>query len=79
MVKTLISGPILDFQLFFRELDIVPSYPTIQLIYLYLYKLMNQTSENDEKPNFGPTFGPFGQTPPPPPPPPHLFCEFYVC
>ena len=34
---------------------------------------MNQTWENDEKPNFEPTFGPFGQTSSPLPPSPPSF------
>ena len=38
---------------------------------------MNQTWENDEKPNFEPTFGPFGQTSSPlPPSPPIFFVNF---
>ena len=35
-------------------LDIVPSYNPVQ----YQGKLMTQTSENGENPNFGPHFGP---------------------
>ena len=37
-------------------LGIVPSYHCMQL----QGKLINQTSENDKKPNFGPDFGPLG-------------------
>ena len=62
MAKTLISDPTLGPQNFFhgfyfyQQLDNVPSYHPMQ----FLGKLMNQTSENGKKPNFGPDFGLFG-------------------
>ena len=44
-------------------IDIVPSFNAVQ----YQGKLMIQTWENDEKPNFTPKFGPK-----------NFFCEFYL-
>ena len=46
-------------------LGIVPSYHCMQL----QGKLINQTSENDKKPNFGPDFGPLG---------PNSDCQFFL-
>ena len=82
MAKNLILGPILacltqvGLQNFFRgsylylQLGIVPSYHPMQ----FPRKLTNQTSENGEKPNFGPDFGSFGPNFNPP-----FICGFYLC
>ena len=48
-------------------LDIIASYHCIQ----FQGNLMNQPWENDQKPSFGPNFGPTLV-------PPKLFCGFYA-
>ena len=59
--KKLISDPVFGPKSFFRKFYI---YQQLNIVSGYHYmhfkrKLMNQISENSEKPNFGPGFGPF--------------------
>ena len=58
MAKTLISGPKFFFrEFYFYQLDIVPSYHPMQ----FKGKLMDQTWENGEEPNFWPVLARLSQ------------------
>ena len=62
MSINLISGPILDPRFFFMSFTSNSSYKLVQAIILCNLKgkLMNQTWENDKKPNLRLDFDPFG-------------------